>query len=79
MQNAAAFIITYRIKHRFLIRIKETHQVFLVAAALQVTSHIRIILGISGILTIFIFIPQRLAIIGKRFIQRQVAPAFEVT
>ena len=53
------------------------HQVFLcILRTTEVLLHILVVLRIAKILPVFIFFPQHLAEIGKRFINGKIAPAF---
>src|SRR5687767_6193713 len=76
MQYAAPFIVTNCVKHVFFILVMKTYKVFVLAATLQIPLHITIVLRITCIFAIFIFIPQCFTVVGKRFIECQVAPAF---
>src|SRR5688572_15613633 len=54
----------------------ESYKVLSFTAAHKVTLHIIKIMFIGKVFTIFIFIPQVFAVVGKTFIYGKIAPAF---
>src|SRR5688572_16322094 len=76
MKNASALVIANCIKHCLFIFIKISYKIFFIALTLKITLHVSKIFIVACIFTIFMFFPQYLAVIGKRFIQGKIATAF---
>src|SRR5687767_14083981 len=76
MQDATTFLVAHGIKHILAAFIIKANEILILAATLQVALHALEVFGITGIFAVFVFFPKRLAVIGKRFVECEIAPAF---
>ena len=77
VKNRAAFIVGNRIEHIFFVMVIKSYQIFgniRRIAEIPFSSLHQSIIG--EIFSIFIFIPKIFGIVGERFVNREIAPAF---